>query len=35
MLKSADALATHPRCSREAAVSATIADQMLKRGLAG
>ena len=34
MLKSADALATHLRCSREAAVSAAIADQMVKLGLA-
>jgi hypothetical protein len=33
--KSADALATHLRCSREAAVSAAIADQMVKLGLAG
>ena len=34
MLKSADALATHLRCSREAAVSAAITDQMVKLGLA-
>ena len=34
MLMSADALATHLRCSREPAVSAAIADQMVKLGLA-
>lgn len=34
MLKAADALAAHLRCSREAAISAAIADQMVKLGLA-
>ena len=34
MLKAADALAAHLRCSREAAVSAAIAEQMVKHGLA-
>jgi hypothetical protein len=34
MLKAADALAVKLRCSREAAVSAAIAEQMLKLGLA-
>jgi predicted transcriptional regulator len=34
MVKAADALAAHLRCSREAAVSAAIADQMVKLGLA-
>jgi predicted transcriptional regulator len=34
MLKAADALAGHLRCSREAAISAAIADQMVKLGLA-
>ena len=34
MLKAADALAAQLRCSREAAVSAAITDQMVKLGLA-
>ena len=34
MLKAADALAAHLRCSREAAVSAAITEQMVKLGLA-
>jgi hypothetical protein len=34
MMKAADALAAHLRCSREAAISAAIADQMVKLGLA-
>ena len=34
MLKAADALAAHLRCSREAAVSAAIAEHMINLGLA-
>jgi hypothetical protein len=34
MMRAADALAGHLRCSREAAVGAAIAEHMLKLGLA-
>jgi hypothetical protein len=34
MMKAADALAAHLRCSREAAVSAAITEHMVKLGLA-